>query len=66
VKELKGFAKINLRPGETRRVAVALDRRAFSYYDAATKEWRAEPGEYDVLVGRSAGEIELRGKFTLD
>jgi beta-glucosidase len=64
-KELKGFAKINLRPGETRRITVTLDRRAFSYYDAATKQWRADPGQYDVLVGRSAATIELHGTFTL-
>jgi beta-glucosidase len=65
VKELKGFAKINLRPGETRRVSVALDRRAVSYYDTETKQWRAEPGQYEVLVGRSAGDIVLRGNFAL-
>jgi beta-glucosidase len=64
-KELKGFAKINLRPGETRRITVTLDRRAFSYYDDATKQWRADPGQYDVLVGRSAATIELHGTFTL-
>ena len=64
-KELKGFAKVTLRPGETRRVLVALDRRAFSYYDAAARRWRAEPGDFDILVGRSSEQIELRGKATL-
>lgn len=64
-KELKGFAKINLRPGETRRVTLPLDARSFSYYDLAAKRWRAEPGTYDVLVGRSSEQIELRGKVTL-
>jgi beta-glucosidase len=64
-KELKGFAKVNLRSGETRRVTVNLDRRAFSYYDVATKQWQADPGQYDVLVGRSAAAVELRGTFTL-
>jgi beta-glucosidase len=64
-KELKGFAKVNLRPGETRRVTVTLDRRAFSYYDAATKQWRADPGQYELLVGRSEAAIELRATFTL-
>jgi beta-glucosidase len=64
-KELKGFARISLRPGETKRVTVTLDRRAFSYYDAASKQWRADPGRYDVLVGKSAGEIELRGAVDL-
>jgi beta-glucosidase len=64
-KELKGFAKVSLRPGESRRVTVTLDRRAFSYYDAGAKQWRADPGDFDVLVGRSSEQIELRGKLTL-
>ncbi len=64
-KELKGFVKVNLRPGETRRVTVTLDRRALSYYDVNSKQWRAEPGEFEVLVGRSAEQIELKGKLTL-
>jgi beta-glucosidase len=64
-KELKGFAKVSLRPGESRRVSVILDGRAFSYYDAAGKRWRVEPGDYGVLVGRSSEQIELRGKATV-
>jgi beta-glucosidase len=64
-KELKGFSKINLRPGETRRVTVPLDRRALSYYDVNGKQWVAEPGVFDVLVGRSSEQIELRGKLNL-
>ncbi|MDQ3918361.1 MAG: glycoside hydrolase family 3 C-terminal domain-containing protein [Acidobacteriota bacterium] len=64
-KELKGFVKVSLRPGETRRVSVMLDRRAFSYYDAAARQWRADPGDFDLLVGRSSEQIELRGKLTL-
>lgn len=64
-KELKGFAKVNLRPGETRRLVVPLDARALSYYDASAKQWRAEPGDFVVLVGRSSERVELRGKLTL-
>ena len=64
-KELKGFLKVNLRAGETRRVSVMLDRRALSYYDVNAKQWRAEPGDFNVLVGRSSEQIELRGKLTL-
>ena len=64
-KELKGFVKVSLRPGETRRVSVVLDNRALSYYDVNAKQWRAEPGEFDVLVGPSSERIELRGKLTL-
>lgn len=64
-KELKGFVKVSLRPGETKRVSVLLDRRALSYYDVNAKQWRAEPGDFNVLVGRSSEQIELRGKLTL-
>jgi beta-glucosidase len=64
VKELKGFSKISLRPGETKRVTVPLDQRALSYYDVTAKRWRAEPGDFNVLVGRSSEQIELRGKLT--
>jgi len=64
-KELKGFVKVFLRPGETKRVTLVLDGRAFSYYDVAAKRWRAQPGEFDVYVGRSSAQIELRGKLIL-
>jgi beta-glucosidase len=65
-KELKGFAKVSLRPGESRRVTVRLDGRAFSYYDADAKRWHADPGDFDILVGRSSEQIELRGKVKLE
>jgi beta-glucosidase len=64
-KELKGFARIHLRPGETRHVTVKLDRRAFSYYDINFKQWHMDPGEFDILVGQSVEEIELRGILVL-
>ncbi len=64
-KELKGFAKVVLGPGESKTVRVMLEGRAFCYYDAAGKQWRADAGEFAVLVGRSAGQIELQGKITL-
>jgi beta-glucosidase len=64
-KELKGFAKLALEPGETRRATVALDARSFSYYDVASKSWRADPGSFDILVGGSSANIRLRGKVAL-
>src|SRR6185436_18947094 len=64
-KELKGFVKVSLRPGETKRVSVVLDNRSLSYFDVANKQWRADAGDFDVLVGRSSQQIELRGKLTL-
>ncbi len=63
-KELKGFARVNLEPGKTRQVNVTLDERAFSYYDVNTKQWRAEPGEYEILVGHSSAQVELRYTLT--
>jgi len=64
-KELKGFARVNLRAGETRQVTVTLDRRAFSYYDVKKHDWNAEPGEFAILVGSSSAEIKLQGKYAL-
>ena len=64
-KELKGFTKVSLRAGETRRVTVPLDGRALTYYDVNRKQWRADAGNFEVLVGRSAEQIELRGKLAL-
>ncbi len=63
-KELKGFARVNVEPGKTRQVNVTLDERAFSYYDVNTKQWRAEPGEYEILVGHSSAQVELRYTLT--
>lgn len=64
-KELKGFARINLKPGETKTATVTLDARAFEYYDPAAKQWRADPSEYQILVGRSSEDVQLRGAVTL-
>lgn len=63
-KELKGFARVTLAPGETRRVTVALDRRSFAYYDVDRSDWAVAPGVFDILVGRSSEVIELRQKLT--
>jgi beta-glucosidase len=64
-KELKGFARINLKPGETKTATVTLDGRAFSYYDSDAKKWRADSGEFQILVGRSSQDIQLHSGVTL-
>jgi beta-glucosidase len=64
-KELKGFSRINLKPGETKTATIVLDGRAFSYYDTAAKQWVAAPDEYQILVGRSSQDIQLRGTVSL-
>ena len=61
-KELKGFEKVFLNPGETKQVTVVLDRRAFSYYDVTGQQWTVAPGDFDIYVGRSSVQIELSGK----
>jgi beta-glucosidase len=65
VKELKGFAKVRLKPGETKRLVLTLDRRSFSFYDVKKNTWSAEPGDFTILVGRSSDQIQLHGEFTL-
>jgi beta-glucosidase len=65
VKELKGFAKVELNPGETRHVEVTLGRRAFSYYDVKNHKWTVAPGDFDIYVAHSSAEIELTRKIAL-
>jgi beta-glucosidase len=64
-KELKGFTKVSLKPGESRHVTVPLSARSFSYYDVGAKKWHAEAGDYELLVGRSSADIQLKGTATL-
>jgi beta-glucosidase len=64
-KELKAFARLDLKPGEARPAVLSLDARSFAYYDPAAKEWRCDPGEFDILIGASAEDIRLRGTISL-
>jgi len=65
VKELKGFAKVELDPGQSKHVQVTLDRRAFSYYDVKNHKWTVAPGDFDIYVAHSSADIELTGKATV-
>ncbi|HOU40133.1 MAG TPA: glycoside hydrolase family 3 C-terminal domain-containing protein, partial [Promineifilum sp.] len=65
-KELKGFAKVALEPGETRTVNIPLDFRAFAYYDPAYHQWITEDGEFDILVGASSADIRGQATVTLE
>jgi beta-glucosidase len=56
-RELKGFAKVALDPGETATVQLALDDRSFAFWDAATHDWLVEPGTFEIAVGRSSRDI---------
>jgi beta-glucosidase len=64
-KELKGFARVFLNPGERRRVHVELNARSFAYYDVQAKAWHANAGRYRILVGRSSTEIVLTHELVL-
>ncbi len=54
LKELKGFKKVRLGPGETERVSLTLDHRALAYWDSKHNGWRVDPGEFTVYAGNSS------------
>jgi beta-glucosidase len=64
MKELKGFMKVPLNPGETRRISLTLNRRAFAYYSVKNHDWTVDAGDFNVYVGSSSAQIELTGKIT--
>ncbi|MCL4301206.1 MAG: glycoside hydrolase family 3 C-terminal domain-containing protein [Anaerolineae bacterium] len=64
-KELKSFAKVALAPAETKTVTLTLDRQALAYWDDAQQAWVAEAGEFEVLLGSSAQDIQAQARFRL-
>jgi beta-glucosidase len=64
-KELKGFEKVFLNPGEQKEVTVALNEEAFRYFDDRVNAWTLEPGSFEFLVGSSSRDIRLSGKADL-
>jgi beta-glucosidase len=65
-KELKGFAKVALQPGETKSVSIKLDFRAFAYYHPEYGQWITEDGDFDVLIAASASDIRHTLTVTLE
>ncbi len=63
VKELKGFARVMLQPGEAKAVSFRLNQAAMSYYDTAVHDWVAQPGRFTVLVGASSRDIRTKGEL---
>lgn len=59
-KELKGFEKVELHPGEEKEVVFELEKRAFAYYNAEIKDWHVESGDFEILVGSSSMDIKLK------
>jgi beta-glucosidase len=64
-KELKGFYKVSLAPGEETEVAITLDQRAFAFYDAGSQDWVVEAGDYEILAGASSRDIRLTAPLQL-
>ncbi len=64
-KELKGFQKISLNPGESRSVELLLDMRSLAYYDDLAHTWLAEAGDFDILLGQSSAEVPHSLTLTL-
>jgi beta-glucosidase len=64
-RELKGFEKVRLAPGETRRITLNLDARAFSYWDEAAHKWTIDPGKFIIRVGDSSENTPLSAEVTL-
>ncbi len=65
LKELKGFAKVYLEPGESRDVTITIGRDALSFYDDRAGEWTAEPGTFTIHVGTASDKITARKLFRL-
>ena len=64
-KELKGFQKVYLQPGESRDVRITLDKSALSYYDDGKGQWVAEPGQFEALIGNASDRLTSKVKFEL-
>ena len=66
LKELKGFAKVELEPGESKKVHIAFDDKSFRYFNVKTDKWEIEGGEYDIYIGASSADILLEGKLKVE
>lgn len=65
-RQLRGFERIKIHPGETRRVFFALTRRDLSYWDVTSQQWRIPSGEFKLRVGASSRDIRLESTFKIE
>lgn len=65
-KELKGFEKVSLKAGESKRVVFKLDKRAFAYYNTDIKDWYVEYGQFEILVGSSSADIRQKASVYVE
>lgn len=64
-KELKGFQKVYLQPGESKDITLSIDKSALSFYDESTSSWKAEAGQFEALVGNASDNLKLKKTFEL-
>ena len=64
-KELKGFQKVYLQPGESKDISITINKEALSFYDEASSSWKAEAGMFEALVGNAADNLKLKKAFEL-
>ena len=65
VKELKGYEKVSLEPGESQEVVMELDSRSFAFWDTETHDWKVEPGTFTIYVGGSSASLPLSANLTI-
>ena len=65
VKELKGFRKVYLEPGQTKEISITLGRDALSYYDDSIQDWVAEPGQFEALIGTSSEYVKKEKEYSV-
>jgi beta-glucosidase len=63
IKELKGFQKVYLKPGESKQVTIKLSQRSLAFDTVQARAWEADPGAHTILVGSSSQDIRLNGKL---
>lgn len=65
-KELKGFAKVQLNPGETKTVTISFDNKTFRYFNVKTNQWEVEEANYGIMIGASSMDIRLQGELFVE
>lgn len=65
-KELKGFSKFRLKPGESRMVRIRVTGRELGFWDVQQHNWKTEPGEFRILIGGASDQIALEGSFAVE
>lgn len=65
VKELKGYEKVELEPNESKEITLLISGEALQFYDELSRNWVAEAGNFEVMIGASTQDVRLRGEFAL-